>query len=108
MTSGSPVLPLVVYFPTNRSVLDIPERIRTPHEFDALSAYDGAFEGGASNFRGFFEWFRQEEDIFNEQQLATFPCSRSALLRRCRPCVRPSSRLSRARETCASSDALSA
>ncbi|CAN93400.1 hypothetical protein sce3241 [Sorangium cellulosum So ce56] len=66
---GSPFLPLVVYFPTNRSALDIPERIRTPHAFDALSAYDGALEGGASNFRGFFEWFRQEEDILNEQQV---------------------------------------
>lgn len=64
---GDPLLPLVVYFPTNRSVLDIPERIRTPHAFDALSAYDGALEGGASYFRGFFEWFREEEDIFNEQ-----------------------------------------
>lgn len=67
IVSGSPALPLVVYFPTNRSALDIPERIRTPHEFDALSAYDGALEGGASNFRGFFEWFREEEDIYNEE-----------------------------------------
>lgn len=66
---GSPLLPLVVYFPTNRSALDIPERIRKPHEFDALSAYDGALDGGASNFRGFFEWFREEEDILNEQQV---------------------------------------
>lgn len=70
IAGGSPLLPLVVYFPTNRSVLDIPERIRTPHEFDSLSAYDGALEGGASNFRGFFEWFREEEDIFNEQEAA--------------------------------------
>ncbi|WP_437993899.1 AAA family ATPase [Sorangium sp. So ce145] len=66
---GSPLLPLVVYFPTNRSALDIPERIRTPHAFDALSAYDGALERGASNFRGFFEWFREEEDILNEQKV---------------------------------------
>jgi predicted ATP-binding protein involved in virulence len=69
IASGSPVLPVVVYFPTNRSALDIQERIRMPHEFDALSAYDGALEGGASNFRGFFEWFREEEDILNEQQV---------------------------------------
>lgn len=66
---GSPLLPLIVYFPTNRSALDIPARIRTPHVFDALSAYDGALEGGASNFRGFFEWFREEEDIANEQEV---------------------------------------
>lgn len=68
IASGVPVLPLVVYFPTNRNVLDIPSRIRTPHEFNSLSAYDGALEGGASNFRGFFEWFREEEDIFREER----------------------------------------
>ncbi len=67
LAADAPNLPLAVYFPTNRSALDIPSRIRTPHEFDALSAYDGALEGGTSNFRGFFEWFREEEDILNEQ-----------------------------------------
>lgn len=67
MAAGTPVLPLAVYFPTNRSVLDIPERIRKPQEFGSLDAYDGALEGGASDFRGFFEWFREEEDIYNEQ-----------------------------------------
>ncbi len=65
----SPALPLAVYFPTNRNALDIPQRIRTPHEFDALSAYDGALQGGARNFRGFFEWYREEEDVYNEQRL---------------------------------------
>lgn len=69
ITRGAPDLPLAVYFPTNRSALDIPARIRTTHEFDAQSAYDGALEGGASNFRGFFEWFREEEDIYNEEQI---------------------------------------
>jgi predicted ATP-binding protein involved in virulence len=64
---GQPCLPLAVYFPTNRSALDIPARIRTSHEFDSLSAYDGALEEGASNFRGFFEWFREEEDVENEE-----------------------------------------
>lgn len=70
IVAKAPRLPLAVYFPTNRSALDIPSRIRTPHFFDELAAYDGALEGGASNFRGFFEWFRQEEDLFNEQQMA--------------------------------------
>lgn len=68
LAADAPNLPLAVYFPTNRAALDIPARIRTPHEFDALSAYDGALEGGTANFRGFFEWFRQEEDLLNEEQ----------------------------------------
>lgn len=69
LARGEPNLPLVVYFPTNRSVLDIPARIRTPHEFGPLSAYDGALENGASDFRGFFEWFREEEDVLHEPPL---------------------------------------
>lgn len=74
---GAPCLPLVLYFPTNRSALDIPSRISKPHEFDALSAYDGALERGSSNFRGFFEWFREEEDVLNERIVAK--TSRNAL-----------------------------
>jgi energy-coupling factor transporter ATP-binding protein EcfA2 len=65
---GAALLPLAVYFPTNRSAVDVPERIKNPQRFDPLSAYDGALSGGSSNFRGFFEWFRSEEDVYNEQR----------------------------------------
>lgn len=58
-------LPLFVYYPVNRAVLDIPLRIRAKHRFDILSAYDDALMGGA-NFRTFFEWFREREDLENE------------------------------------------
>lgn len=58
-------LPLFVYYPVNRSVLDIPLRIRTSHSFGLLDAYDGALTAGA-NFRSFFEWYRNREDIENE------------------------------------------
>ncbi len=58
-------LPLFVYYPVNRSVLDIPLRIREKHRFDLLSCYDHALGGGA-NFRTFFEWFREREDLENE------------------------------------------
>lgn len=68
IASGRPSLPLAVYYPTNRNALDIPERIRTPHVFDAISAYDLALERQPTDFRGFFEWFREEEDVFNEAQ----------------------------------------
>jgi len=73
MTSGLSLgvvaFPLAMLLPTNRSVLDIPKRIVPDHGIDALNAYDGALESGGSNFRGFFEWFRDEEDLYNEQQL---------------------------------------
>lgn len=62
-TEGS--LPLLAYYPVNRSVLDIPLRIRKKHSFDTLEAYDDALIS-AANFRHFFEWFRNREDIENE------------------------------------------
>jgi predicted ATP-binding protein involved in virulence len=67
IANGSPRLPLAVYYPTNRSALDIPDRIRTPYEYDVLSPYVGALDGQSIDFRGFFAWFREEEDIYNEQ-----------------------------------------
>jgi predicted ATP-binding protein involved in virulence len=59
-------LPIFVHYPVNRAVLDIPLRIRGRHSFDRLAAYDDALTGGA-NFRRFFEWFREREDLENEQ-----------------------------------------
>lgn len=59
-------VPLVVYYPVTRSVLDIPLRIRK-HKFNALAAYEGALEESKANFRRFFEWFREREDLENEE-----------------------------------------
>ena len=60
-------LSLFVYYPVNRSVLDIPVRIRKKHRFDLFAAYDEALTSGA-NFRTFFEWFREREDLENENR----------------------------------------
>lgn len=65
--STSAKIPLFVHYPVNRAVLDIPLRIRDRHTFDLLAAYDDALTGGA-NFRRFFEWFREREDLENEQR----------------------------------------
>jgi len=61
-------LPLAIYYPVNRAVLDIPLRIRRTHSFDPLSAYDQALSGKERNFRVFFEWFRNQEDLENERR----------------------------------------
>ena len=58
-------IPLFVYYPVNRAVLDIPLRLRGKSDFDLLTAYDNALTTGA-NFRTFFEWFREREDLENE------------------------------------------
>ena len=39
--------------------------MKNKHNFDVLSAYEDALGGGA-NFRTFFEWFREREDLENE------------------------------------------
>ncbi|MEG4251150.1 AAA family ATPase [Microcoleus sp. Pol10D4] len=62
-------LPLAVYYPTNRAVLDIPLKIRTKHSFEQITVYDEALTGGQIDFRRFFEWFRDREDLENELRL---------------------------------------
>lgn len=58
-------LPLIAYYPVERSVLEIPLKIRTRHTFDQLDGYDNALNRGV-DFRRFFEWFREREDSENE------------------------------------------
>ncbi|WP_288996834.1 AAA family ATPase [uncultured Psychrobacter sp.] len=59
-------LPLIAYYPVERSVLDIPLKIRNKHNFDQIDGYDSALNQGV-DFRRFFEWFREREDIENEE-----------------------------------------
>ena len=60
-------LPLFVYYPVHRAVIDIPLRIKNRHNFNLLDAYEKALTGGA-DFRTFFEWFREREDLENENR----------------------------------------
>ena len=60
-------LPLFAYYPVNRAVLDIPIRIKAKHDFSPFAAYEEALTSGA-NFRTFFEWFREREDLENENR----------------------------------------
>ncbi|HUX53650.1 MAG TPA: ATP-binding protein, partial [Williamwhitmania sp.] len=55
-------IPLFVYYPINRAVMDIPLRIKMKHSFELLEAYDESLTS-AANFRSFFEWFRNREDL---------------------------------------------
>ncbi|WKV49143.1 AAA family ATPase [Dickeya fangzhongdai] len=58
-------LPLIAFYPVERSVLDIPLKIRNKHHFQQIDGYDNALNQGV-DFRRFFEWFREREDIENE------------------------------------------
>ncbi len=58
-------LPLVAFYPVERSVIDIPLKIREKHQFLQIDGYDNALNN-AVDFRRFFEWFREREDVENE------------------------------------------
>ena len=62
-------IPVLVYYSTNRAVLDIPLRIRTKHSFKQIDIYDNALKGIGSEIKLFFEWFRKQEDLENELRL---------------------------------------
>ena len=64
-------LPLIAYYPVDRSVLDIPLKIKNKHNFDQIDGYDSALNQGV-DFRRFFEWFREREDIENEEESRRF------------------------------------
>jgi len=67
--SAGPIAePLAVYYPTERTVLDVPRRIRETHTFGPGDALALALEGRTVDFRLFFEWFREREDIENERR----------------------------------------
>lgn len=59
-------LPLIAFYPVERSVLEIPLSIKKEKKpVDQLEGYEGAL-GGSVDFGRFFEWFRDREDSENE------------------------------------------
>lgn len=64
--NANPFYPVLAFYPVTRAVIDIPLRIRNKHDFGPLNAYENSLSS-AADFRTFFEWFREREDIENEQ-----------------------------------------
>ncbi|MDM8568743.1 AAA family ATPase [Thiotrichales bacterium HSG1] len=62
-------LPLVIYYPVERAVLNIPLKINSRYSFEQLDGYDNAIIG--TDFQHFFEWFREREDAENEKSRIT-------------------------------------
>ncbi len=59
-------LPVIVSYPVNRTVLEMPLDMTQDNIFSQVNAYDQALTGGRIDFKGFFEWFRNREDLENE------------------------------------------
>ncbi|NQZ07793.1 MAG: AAA family ATPase [Algicola sp.] len=60
-------IPLFCYYPVNRAVGDIALKVEKNQKFDQLDAWQDALTGNA-NFKRFFSWFRQREDLENENR----------------------------------------
>lgn len=59
-------LPLLAYYPVERSVLDAPLKVKNRNAFSQLEGYED-FISPSVSFARFFEWFRDREDHENEQ-----------------------------------------
>lgn len=59
-------LPLAVYYDVHRAVLDVPLRVREQLVNAIAEGYDDALGHGGADFKRFFIWFRNQEDLENE------------------------------------------
>ncbi|MFM2060472.1 MAG: replication and repair protein RecF [Cyanobacteriota bacterium] len=59
-------IPLIVYYPTNRAVIDIDLEVPHKSEFKQIDAYEESLIGVKISFSKFFQWFRNREDIESE------------------------------------------
>ena len=63
-----PNLILVVHYPVNRAVLDLPLEMPDNYTYKQLDAYKQALGQKKISFDSFFQWFRPWEDLENEQR----------------------------------------
>lgn len=61
-------LPLLAYYPVERSILEIVIDIKYNHSFEQIDGYENSLAKGSS-FSSFFEWFRYREDIENQENM---------------------------------------
>ena len=78
-------LPIFVVYGVNRIVIDVPLRIRDKHSFDRLTAYEKSSAG--TDFRVFFEWFRNQEDYENQVRANQDPSYQDTQLKAVRDAI---------------------
>ncbi|MDM8522958.1 AAA family ATPase [Desulfococcaceae bacterium HSG8] len=63
-------IPLATLYSTNRSAVKVPLRVKKKHLFDQLAALEDSLseERKEADFKLFFEWFRNREDVENENR----------------------------------------
>ena len=67
LKTGEPIdLPLAVFYNVRRAVVEPPMRVRDARGYNPEDAYEMALDNTSSEFKGFFKWFRGQEDLENE------------------------------------------
>ncbi len=61
-------LPLAVYYDVHRAVIDPPLRVREKLKNNYLDVYGDSLAHNGANFKHFFIWFRNREDLENEKR----------------------------------------
>lgn len=70
LVDESSALPLIAFYPVERSVNDVPLKTGKPDQpFDQFDGYENALNGGI-DFGRFFQWFREREDSENERGIS--------------------------------------
>lgn len=67
--ANSETLPVIAYYPVNRVVTNTSPKIKGKESLHILDVYDGALEA-KRNYHSFFEWFRLQDDILNEEAIS--------------------------------------
>lgn len=62
-------IPVLIYYPVERAVLDSTLHIKDKVDISQISIYKNSFAGGA-DFKSFFEWYKAQEDLENEIRLS--------------------------------------
>jgi len=60
---GIPDMPIVFYYQVDRSITDIPSRVRKSKLKDSFSTYYRGKDGRSLDFREFFYWFKEQQNI---------------------------------------------
>ncbi|MPQ67608.1 MULTISPECIES: AAA family ATPase [unclassified Pseudomonas] len=60
--------PLAVYYDVHRAVLEVPLRVRERLNNAIAEGYEDALGHGGADFKRFFIWFRNQEDLENEKR----------------------------------------
>ena len=67
-TNADESLPIIVYYSVNRSIHQIPLEIQDIHLHRLIDTYRDALNGENIDFQKFFQWFRNVEDLENENR----------------------------------------